>query len=317
MDTRIQIFKCAAIDGLKKGLSGYLWMLKILIPISFCTLLIDYSGVITKLDFLLVPLMGFLSLPPEAALPLIIGLLTGIYGAVASMMVLPLAPEHMTLVAIFLLISHNLIQEGIIQKQAGFNIAKATLFRLSGSVITVIISARFLKADIISAGRVAGVTTEHEMFTSVMLQWAVESAHLCIKIFVLIMAIMVLLEVMKAFSVIPHITRIFRPVFKIMGIDQEVGVLWLTAGIFGLTYGSAVIVEETRGGGYSEEALGRLHLSIGFNHAMIEDPALFLPLGLSAFWLWVPRIVAAIVVVQLMNIWIRIVTPRKPVEYQK
>ena len=32
--------------GIEKGWSGYVWLLKILIPISFLTLLLDYSGLI-------------------------------------------------------------------------------------------------------------------------------------------------------------------------------------------------------------------------------------------------------------------------------
>jgi hypothetical protein len=43
-----------------------------------------------------------------AALPLLVGTLTGIYGAIAAMVVLPFTKGQMTLIAIFLLIAHNL-----------------------------------------------------------------------------------------------------------------------------------------------------------------------------------------------------------------
>ena len=35
---------------------------------------------------------------------------------------------------------------------------------------------------------------------------------------------------------------------------------------------------------------------------MIEDPALFLPLGVGLFWLWVPRLVAAMVAVRVYDL---------------
>jgi hypothetical protein len=63
-----------------------------------------------------------------AALPLIVGMLTGIYGGIASMIVRPLTENEMTLIAIFLLISYNLIQEGMIQGKSVLNPVKATLF---------------------------------------------------------------------------------------------------------------------------------------------------------------------------------------------
>jgi Fe2+ transport system protein B len=70
--------------GIHKGLSGFLWMLKIIVPISLLTTLLDYSGWIGRMDFLLEPLMGFLHLPAIAAFPLVPGLLTGIYGGIAA-----------------------------------------------------------------------------------------------------------------------------------------------------------------------------------------------------------------------------------------
>ena len=64
---------------------------------------------------------------------------------------------------------------------------------------------------------------------------------------------------------------------------------------------SPVIVEETRANEYDPEALTKLHLSIGVNHAMIEDPMLFLPLGIPPFWLWIPRLIAAVAVTYLFS----------------
>ena len=296
----------AAREGLSKGLSGFLWMMKILIPISFFTLVLDYTGIISKLDFILAPVMGVLSLPPVAALPLIIGLLTGIYGAVAAMLVLPMAPEHMTLVAIFLLISHNLIQESTIQGQAGLNPVKATLLRLTTSIITVAICAMVLNPpDAVPAG--AGLAAASKgAFGPLVKAWALATAGLAAKIFAIIMTIMVALQVMKAGGAIPVILRPLGPFMALMGVDKKMGLLWLTATLFGLSYGAAVIVEETKENTFTDHELTQLHLSIGINHAMIEDPALFLPLGIGAFWLLIPRLIAAITAVQLLNLWHRL-----------
>ena len=99
--------------------------------------------------------------------------------------------------------------------------------------------------------------------------------------------------------------NLFSPFLKIMGLDKKLGFLWMTAIVFGLAYGGAVIVEETKDGSLSKEDLEMLHLSIGINHSMVEDPALFMSLGLSAFWLYVPRLIMAIVTVRLLRLWFR------------
>ncbi|MCP4024189.1 MAG: iron transporter, partial [Desulfobacteraceae bacterium] len=139
--------KSGLFEGTKKGWSGFLWMVKILVPISFATLLIEYSGLIEKMDFLLAPFMHLMNLPSAAALPLVIGMLTSIYGAIAAMSVLPLTTGHMTLIAIFLLISHGLVQEGMIQAKSGIHWLKTTLIRLSASFITVMIASRIMKVE--------------------------------------------------------------------------------------------------------------------------------------------------------------------------
>ncbi|MBW2669049.1 MAG: hypothetical protein JRD87_04030 [Deltaproteobacteria bacterium] len=93
--------------GTQKGLHGFVWMLKIIVPISFLTVLLEYSGWVNKINFILEPCMNLLSLSPIAVLPLIVGMLTGIYGGIAAMVVLPLTTNEMTLIAIFLLFTQS------------------------------------------------------------------------------------------------------------------------------------------------------------------------------------------------------------------
>ena len=112
-------------------------MLKIILPVSLATFLLDFSGWLHQIDGLLEPLMGVIHLPAMAALPLLAGLLTGIYGAIAAMSVLPFTTQQMTMMAIFLLIAHSLIQEGVIQHRSGCPAWIATIVRLAAAVLTV------------------------------------------------------------------------------------------------------------------------------------------------------------------------------------
>jgi hypothetical protein len=119
---------------------------------------------------------------------------------------------------------------------------------------------------------------------------------------------MIALEIMKNYNLIDRIVRVMTPVLKVLGLGKEAGFLWLTAVTFGLTYGAAVIVEETKEGNLSKDELERLHISIGINHSMIEDPVLFLSLGLGIFWMCVPRLAAAIIAVHLFIIFKRLMS---------
>ena len=83
------------------------------------------------------------------------------------------------------------------------------------------------------------------------------------------------------------------------------GMIWLTACLFGLSYGAAVIVEEAREGNFTSDELTRLHLSIGINHSMVDDPLLFMAFGINPFWLWIPRLIAAVIAVRVYMFFCR------------
>ncbi|MGZ3595922.1 MAG: iron transporter [Syntrophales bacterium] len=284
--------------------------MKILIPVSLFTALLAWTGWLGRLDFLLQPLMSILSLPAMATLPLLIGMLTNIYGGIAAMSVLPFSHDQMTLMAIFLLIAHNLIQEGVIQAKSGIHPLKATLFRLVAAAFTVIVVAPFLNVTMTVSERAGASPETAQSLIEALQEWGLTTLSLSIKIFVIIMFILTLLEILKTLDLISPMVRALRPVLKIMGLDQKVGFLWLTAVIFGVAYGGAVIVEEVKAGYLTKEELEELHLSIGINHSLVEDPSLFLSLGLSPFWLWVPRVIVAILAERVLALW-RILKRRK------
>ena len=305
MDNKRALWQTGLRTGLKKGWSGFLWIMKIVLPISFLTALLAWSGWLHRLDFLLAPAMDLLSLPTIAALPLIIGMLANIYGALAAMAVLPFTTAQMTLMGIFLLTAHNLIQEGIIQARSGLHPLKATLFRISAAIVTVMLVAPFLRDGQTINIPVGAMTTVVVPFLQMIREWAWATLALSAKIFGICMILLTVLEIFKAMGWITAIVNIFSPFLKIMGLDKKLGFLWMTAIVFGLAYGGAVIVEETKDGRLPKEDLEMLHLSIGINHSMVEDPALFMSLGLSAFWLYIPRLIMAIVTVRLMRLWFR------------
>jgi len=293
-------------QGLIKGLKGLSWLLKIIIPISFLTSLLVHFGIIYRLDFLLTPVMTWLALPASAAIVLIIGLFTGPYGAVAALWTMPFSMEHMTLIAIFILISHNLIQESIVQGNSGINIFVAAFFRIFMALVVTFVCAKIMGAtpETDMEMGMAGFARETQPLLTMIKSWGWGTFKLIVQIFCIIIPLMVILEWAKIFNLIRYITKVISPLLSVMGLDKSTGMLWLTATIFGLAYGSAVIVEETQSNEYKKEDLTKLHLSIGVNHSVIEDPALFIPLGLPLFWLWVPRLVAAVIAAWLYQVFL-------------
>ena len=99
-----------------------------------------------------------------------------------------------------------------------------------------------------------------------------------------------------------RLNQLMQPALKILGLDPETGVLWLSTVFFGLAYGGTVVVQEVKGRTYAPGALQRFHISAGINHSIIEEPMLFLPLGIDPLMLWVPRLVVAAVAVYFFRL---------------
>jgi hypothetical protein len=285
-----------------KAWTGALWVYKILIPISLFTFVLDTSQVLNRIEGVLGPVMGLIHLPAKAAMPLIAGLLTGIYGGIAALSALSFTIKETTLIAIFLLISHNILQESAIQGRAGMHPIKAAILRLGTSLVLVWLIGWLWQGGAEPAPY-AALATADTTWLAAFLAWFRKTLMLCLQILGILIVIMSAVVWMKAHRWDERLAVRLKPLLRFMGLSERAGLLWLAAVLFGVTYGAAVIVEETRDGALSHLELERLHLSIGINHSLVEDPALFLPLGIHPFWLWVPRLIAAFAAVHLLRLY--------------
>jgi len=242
--------------------------------------------------------MRFLNLPNEASLPIITGMLLGIYSVIAIITVIPFTLDQMTLIAIFTMISHALIVEGIIQHKSGLNIFKASVIRLTASIVAVLIVSKFL-GDTSQSIALPIDLMQNVTLINVLNNWVLDILNLLLKVFVIVMIVMILLESFKALGWIEYSFKYFRPLLRILGLSDRTAPMCIVANIFGLMYGGTVIVDEINKGNLPKEELENLHISIGINHSIIEDPAIFAVLGIHTLWLWMPRLIMAIIAVQI------------------
>jgi hypothetical protein len=289
--------KSGFFSGLRKGWDAFLWMVKILLPVSLAVALLRWSGWLYEADFVLNPVMNLLNLPSEAAFPILSGLFINIYAAIAILIVIPFSLEQMTLIAVFTLIAHSIIIETIIQHKSGINGLKIAFIRIVVAIVTVLLISLFLgdtSQSVISISEML----EQETILQALKVWGIDTGWLLLKIIGIIMVIMVTLECLRWLEWDKYIYRFFKPFMKILGLSERTVILWVAAVIFGLMYGSAVILEKSKEGGLNRSELERLHISIGINHSMVEDPTLYMALGINGFWLLIPKLIMAIVCVQ-------------------
>lgn len=260
--------------------------------------MLQWTSWLDRVSSVFNPLMSLLDLPPQAALPIISGMLTNLYVTIAAMTVIPFTVEQMTLIAVFSLICHNLIAEGIIQHKSGINVIKTSLIRMVAAILTVLVVGQFL-GDTGQSIALPSTPVNAGPLLPVLRDWAFSLMVLLARILGILMAVMIMLELSESLGWTDRAVRFLRPLMRVLGLSEQTAPLWVTSAAFGLMYGGAVTIDKAKRMTLRQEELERLHISIGINHSMVEDPALFLALALNPFWLWVPKLVTAVAAVHI------------------
>lgn len=289
-----------------RGLRTVVFLLRIIIPLSLLVSILDWLGILSRIGMLLAPTMRLFHLPGEAAVALVSGWLVGIYGAVAAMSILHLSGSQISVLALMTLTAHNLPVETTVQHRTGTPWWLTISARIATSALLGWIAAAALHAvgadDGGAATRAIAPGAARSAFGPFLGHWAWGAGKLAAKILVILLALMLLTEWMRARDIYHRIAAPLRPVLAFMGLSGSVAFLWVTAMVLGLAYGSGLLMEEAREPGrYRPEELRALNISIGLCHSVLEDTALLASVGASLIWITIPRFIAAAIVVRLVR----------------
>lgn len=296
-DFWIRAAKCVR-TALPQGTRTALWLLKITIPVSFAVFLLDYSGFLDIIAGWVAPLFHLIGLSGEASIVLITSIFTNIYSAIIVMTTLGTGHREGTILAVMCLISHALIVETAIQKKTGSNPWRMVLTRLSASIIAAIFLNKFLP-DEISANQGIMIRKTVE-FIPALKEWFSAIAITTLKIVVLVNLLLILQKILNEFDLIKWILMPFAPLLRIMGLPANTGFLWMVAYTLGLSYGGAIMINQSDEGRLTGQEADLLNTHIAISHSQLEDTLLFAAMGFNIWILIFPRILLAVVYV-----WVR------------
>ena len=206
------------------------------------------------------------------------------------------------------LITHNLPIECAVQRRSGTPFWQTLVIRLTFSILGGILLNLILPDTLAlspyfrGTSRAEGVlNAQFSTLNSQLLNWLNNTASLCIKIILIITALMYGQFLLKRYGIINKIARPLAPLMRLCGLQPNSAFLWLVAQIVGLTYGAGIMAQEIEESGADREELHRINLHISVNHSLIEDTAIFCMLGVAWYFLVIPRLIFAIIIVQTYN----------------
>lgn len=276
------------------------WFLKIMLPVSFCVMLLSYFNILPYLSSFAAPVFTLLGLPGDAALVFVTSIFTNIYTVIALMSNMDFSVREGVILAMMCLISHNYLVETLVQKKTGSSAVAMVVLRFTCSFIAAFI-LNMLLPDM--GSRLAYQPAIALGLTETLQNWLQNSLILSLKVVVIISVLMVVQRLLEEFGILKWLSSLLGPVMDVFGLPRQVAFLWLVGNTLGLTYGSAVLMDYAKQGRLTEKEADLLNFHLAVSHSQLEDPLLFAVLGLPVLWLIIPRIVLAIIVVWMRRLW--------------
>lgn len=285
------------------------WLMgKVLFPVTFLVAVLQHTPVIDWVIRLIEPLMRWIGLPGEAAIPLALGNVLNLYAAIGAVLTLDFTVKEVFIIAVMLSFSHNLFVEGAICKRVGVSLLAISAIRLM-----MAFSTGFIIHLVWSGGGEAakyGLVAPEEVTVSGVfpivghaLKTAVTGT---LQFSVVIFALMVMIQILRDLRVLDYFSQKLASSMHFLGIPDR-GAITMAAGLlFGLAFGAGVIIEQAQKQAFSKRDLYIMLLFLSGCHAVVEDTLIFVPLGIPVWTLLLLRVAVAIVLTILVaRIWRR------------
>ena len=283
-------------DSFKPTIKTTLWLLKIMIPISFAVCLAQYFGLIEWCAGWLNPLFCHIGLPGASSIAFLTGATSTTYAALAVMLSMELTLRQATIIAIMVLICHALPLECTVNKKVGSKPFRMGFLRVCGALLAAVYLNLVLPelSDPFSA---LPLSSAEASLIEVLKGWLISSMKLIIMIFAIIYALMFIQRFMEKFGLMQKLTKPLEPLMQFFGLPRNAAYLWLVGNVLGISYGSAVMLQLEEEGKITRQEADEVNYHLIMNHSMLEDTLVFATAGVSALWILSTRLLFAFVLV--------------------
>ncbi|MDE5414094.1 nucleoside recognition domain-containing protein [Alkalihalobacterium chitinilyticum] len=297
------------IRGLMVGLQTTWTLGKIIFPITLIITILGYTPVLEWLAQLLAPVMGWIGLPGEAAIPLILGNVLNLYAAIGAILTMELTVKEVFILAVMLSFSHNLFVESAVAAKVGIRMSVVLAVRLGLALFSAWVihllwqgGSEIAQYGFVSSGNEAEVTGW------LAIVWkGIESATIGIaQLALIVIPLMIFIQIMKELNWLKVFSKWMSPFTRMLGIRENTSTTLASGLFFGLAFGAGVMIQAVKEDGVKKKDLYLVFIFLVACHAVIEDTLIFIPLGIPIWPLLIIRVVTAIVLTMVIAfIWNR------------
>lgn len=126
------------------------------------------------------------------------------------------------------------------------------------------------------------------------------SASSMLQIALIVFPLMILIEIAKDTGVMTKISGWFAPLARPLSVSNQAVFPLLVGLVFGLSYGSGVIINATKQGNLTVQDRYGINLFLAICHALVEDTLLLAALGAHLGWLLSVRLLLPLLATPLI-----------------
>ncbi|MCM3760645.1 nucleoside recognition domain-containing protein [Alkalihalobacillus oceani] len=301
--------------GLRVGLETTWTLGKIIFPITLIVTILGHTPALDWIARMLAPVMGWIGLPGEAAIPLVLGNILNLYAGIGAILTMDLTVKEVFILAVMLSFSHNLLVESAVAAKVGVRMSVILAVRIGLALISAFVINLFWQGgqEMAQYGFVSAAQ-QPELNSWLAIGWdGVTSAALGIfQLALIVIPLMVVIQVMKERNWIKIMSKAMRPLTKLLRVQENTSTTLVSGLTIGLAFGAGVIIQAAKEDGISKKDMYLIVIFLVACHAVVEDTLIFIPLGIPVWPLLIIRILTAILLTLAISvIWDRVEKKQK------
>jgi hypothetical protein len=282
----------------------YLTLLKIMVPALLVVKGLELMGAIELISMLLSPVMTAVGLPSTMGIVWATTMLTNIYGGMIVFFELSanesLSVAQVTVLGCMMLIAHGLPVEGAIAKKAGVTWRATLSIRIFGALIFgVLLNIIYQYFDYLQETNI--LLWQPELVKPTLLEWCVEQIKTLALIFLIIIALITLLRVLKWLHIETLMHWLLSPLLKLLGLSKEASNITIIGITLGLSFGGGLLIKEAESGALTSKDIFIAMSLLALCHSLIEDTLLIMLLGAHISGIFWGRLAFSIAFISIMT----------------
>lgn len=292
----------AAALGARKALRTLWQLLAVMVPVTLAMSVLGWFGAIDLASRLAAPVMGLVGLPGEAALVLASSVFMNLFAVVGMAGSLTLSLRDMTILSVVCLLAHNLVAETAAMRKTGSSATKMVFLRLLFGAGLAFVLNFLLPEKMALAPWSSGAPSTRPSFSGMLVAWAMGASPLILKVAAMVLAVMVTQRIFEEFRVLPLLSKLLSPAMPFTGLRAGWAFLWTATNVMGYPHGAGLLKVEIEDGRMKPQDGDLFNHHAAMSHSLLEETAIFAVLGLSLFWLVIPRLALAIILVWIERV---------------